>query len=82
MKTFSSTEVCKMAGVTYRQLDYWRTKGYIRPSTVSVAVGRNPGAGTHLRWTAEDVKRVRRIRAAFDELRELGIRFGRPVNAA
>jgi hypothetical protein len=78
MKTFSSAEVCKMVGITYRQLTYWRMQGYVRPSTVSDAVGRAPGSGVPLRWTPDDVKKVRRLKNAFDELRNLGVRFGRP----
>lgn len=29
--TFSSTEVCEKAGISFRQLDHWRSKGFVRP---------------------------------------------------
>lgn len=30
-RTFSSVQVCRAAGITYRQLDYWTRVGVLRP---------------------------------------------------
>lgn len=51
--TFSSGEVCRIANVTYRQLDYWTRRGYIRE------LNPLPGSGTNRRYSAEEMWRVR-----------------------
>jgi DNA-binding transcriptional MerR regulator len=56
---YSSLEVCRLTGVTYRQLDYWTRIGLIRPSFAQAH-----GSGTQRRWSPTDIARIRRIRLA------------------
>ena len=43
--TFRSTTVCRLAGITFRQLDYWARTGLIPPSVAA------RGSGTQRRYT-------------------------------
>jgi DNA-binding transcriptional MerR regulator len=56
--TYSSAQVCKLAGVTYRQLDYWVRQGLIEPTVAA------RGSGSKRRWTWDDIERARRLRLA------------------
>jgi DNA-binding transcriptional MerR regulator len=56
--TLSSVEVCRLTGVTYRQLDYWVRTGLVLPHTCA------RGSGTHRRWSDADLERVRRLKVA------------------
>lgn len=62
----TSGEVCERLGITYRQLDYWTTKGYVRPS-----VERATGPGSLRRWSHSDLEQVRHVRNAMSAPREL-----------
>lgn len=53
--TYSTTEVCRLTGATYRQLDYWARTGRI-PGQPSGSV---IGSGNRRRWTQADVDEVR-----------------------
>lgn len=53
-ETFSSHEVCKLAGITWRQLDYWTRTGVLTPSWRGVR-----GSGGKRRWTDADVYQAR-----------------------
>ena len=72
--------VCKIVGVTYRQLDYWARTGLVEPS-----VRKAGGSGTQRLYSFDDVVRVRvvkrlldtgvslqKVRLAIEELRALG----------
>lgn len=72
--------VCKIVGVTYRQLDYWARTGLVEPS-----VRKAGGSGTQRLYSFDDVVRVRvvkrlldtgvslqKVRLAIDELRAQG----------
>lgn len=59
--TFTGTEICRLTGVTYRQLDYWVRSHLIRPS---VAEAR--GSGTKRCYSAEDVRIIITIKRALD----------------
>lgn len=48
-QTFSTPEACRMAGVTYRQVDYWVREGLVSP------VVRARGSGTTRRFDSTDV---------------------------
>ena len=50
---YTSSEVCALAGVTYRQLDYWTRVGIVAPS-ISAAAGH----GSRRAWSAADVAAV------------------------
>lgn len=52
-QVFSSPEVCRLAGITYRQLDYWCRTGVITPMRVS------DGSGMPRRWATKQVDIIR-----------------------
>jgi hypothetical protein len=54
--TLSSKEVATQLGVSYRQLHFWVTKGWI-PGLVP------NGSGSQLRWTVEQVGTAQQIKA-------------------
>ena len=56
-ETYSTVEVCRMTGATYRQLDYWCRTGRIHGQPV----GRGTGSGNRRRWTPEQVAEARLI---------------------
>ena len=72
--------VCKIVGITYRQLDYWARTALVEPS-----VRRAEGSGTQRLYSFDDVVRLRvvkrlldtgvslqKVRLAVDELRAHG----------
>ncbi len=72
--------VCKIVGVTYRQLDYWARTGLVEPS-----VRKAGGSGTQRIYSFDDVVRLRvvkrlldtgvslqKVRLAIEELRARG----------
>lgn len=52
VRDLSSHEVIALAGISYRQLDYWTRVGYIDVPVVA------PGQGTQRRWTAPEAAQV------------------------
>jgi hypothetical protein len=54
--SFSGRELCDIAGITYRQLDYWARLGLLRPS---VADAR--GSGSRRRYGEADVEIARAV---------------------
>lgn len=52
--------------VTYRRIDYWVRRGYLRPANPG------PGSGHARRFTADDAVLV----ATIDELSKLGVALG------
>jgi DNA-binding transcriptional MerR regulator len=73
--------VCKIVGISYRQLDYWTTTGLITPS-----VRDAEGSGSQRLYAFEDIVQLRvikslldagvslqRIRAALEFVRERGL---------
>ncbi len=78
---YRGPNVCRIVGITYRQLDYWATTGLVKPS-VRDAVG----SGSQRLYSFEDILLLRiikrlldtgvslqRIRAAIDYVRERGL---------
>ena len=61
--TYTSAQVARMCGVSYRQLDYWCRAGLVAPSVREAA-----GQGSQRQWARGDLERVRRVAAA-SELR-------------
>lgn len=49
----NSTCVCEIAGITYRQLDYWARTGLLVPSARAAA-----GSGTQRGYTDDDILRA------------------------
>lgn len=51
---FSAVQACRLAGITYRQLDYWARSDLLRPSAAEAA-----GSGSARRYSALDVRILR-----------------------
>lgn len=51
--SYSTTEVVRKTGVSFRRLDYWDTTGLVRPSIREAA-----GPGSQRRYSDEDVAQV------------------------
>lgn len=76
MEAFTSPQVCRLTGVTYRELDYW-----VRTGTVAPTVVQAHGSGTQRRFSPSDVEAV----AIVASLRAAGVplvRCGRAVASA
>jgi DNA-binding transcriptional MerR regulator len=58
---FRGPQVCKLVGITYRQLDYWARTGLLRPS---IADAR--GSGTQRRYSYRDVLELKVIKRLLD----------------
>jgi DNA-binding transcriptional MerR regulator len=73
-ETYSTVEVCRLTGATYRQLDYWCRTGRISGQPV----GRGTGSGHRRRWTQAQVAEAtllyvasRYVNATLDEAVEI-----------
>lgn len=53
--TYSSADVCRATGATYRQVDHWARTGRIPGQD------HGPGYGGRRQWTPEQVERVRQL---------------------
>lgn len=75
--------VCKIVGITYRQLDYWTTTGL-----VAASVRNAEGSGSQRLYAFEDIVQLKvikrlldtgvslqRIRSAIDFIRDRGLSF-------
>lgn len=51
--TFSTTQACRLAGITYRQIDYYDRSGLIDPTQPA------RGSGSQRRWTSREVDALR-----------------------
>ncbi len=58
---FRGPQVCKIVGITYRQLDYWARTDLIRPSIADAA-----GSGTQRRYGYRDVVELKVIKNLLD----------------
>ena len=58
---FRGPQVCKIVGITYRQLDYWARTNLIRPS---IADAR--GSGTQRRYSYRDLVELKVIKGLLD----------------
>ena len=58
---FRGPQVCKIVGITYRQLDYWARTDLIRPS---IADAR--GSGTQRRYSYRDLVELKVIKSLLD----------------
>lgn len=79
--TYSTREAVDLAGVSYRQADYWIRRGLVEPAVNPV------GSGTRRRWTVEDVLALRVVhllmvhRVPFDTIHEVlsGLGSSKPL---
>jgi len=53
--TYSTAEVSRITGCSYRQLDYW-----IRTGIIEIRYGAH-GSGSRRRWTEAEVERLERV---------------------
>lgn len=80
LEGYRGPAVCKIVGITYRQLDYWARTGLVNPS-----VRQADGSGTQRLYSFDDIVQLRvvkrlvdtgvslqRVRLAIDELRDRG----------
>lgn len=58
---FSGPQVCRLAGVTYRQLDYWARTELVTPSIQEAA-----GSGSKRTYSYSDVLEVKVIKSLLD----------------
>lgn len=69
--TYSTADVCRLVGVSFRMVDYWIRREVIRPSVEA------RGAGTHRRFIDRDVVEVRvavglrRLGVGLDEIADV-----------
>ena len=56
-KTYSSKEVCKIIGITYKQLDYYDRTDFIKPS-----ITRADGYGTRRMYSFNDLMKLKVIK--------------------
>lgn len=69
---YTSDEACRLAGISYRQLDYWVRQAIIRPTQAA------RGTGSARRWSPTEVVQLRMMR----ELREAGVSLQKIRRAA
>jgi DNA-binding transcriptional MerR regulator len=58
---FSGPQVCRLTGVTYRQLDYWDRTGLVQPSLVAAK-----GSGSKRTYSYGDILEVKVIKSLLD----------------
>src|SRR4051812_46358980 len=58
---FRGPQVCKIVGITYRQLDYWARTDLIRPSIADAK-----GSGTQRRYSYSDLVELKVIKSLLD----------------
>src|SRR5580704_6588107 len=59
--SFRGPQVCKIVGITYRQLDYWARTGLLRPSLADAK-----GSGSQRRYSYEDVVELKVVKQLLD----------------
>ncbi|HZN16535.1 MAG TPA: MerR family transcriptional regulator [Acidimicrobiales bacterium] len=58
---FRGPQVCKIVGITYRQLDYWARTDLLRPS-----ISEAKGSGTQRRYSYTDLLELKVIKQLLD----------------
>lgn len=58
---FSGPDACTLAGISYRQLDYWARTDFVRPSLNDAA-----GSGTSRRYSHGDIVKLNIVKALLD----------------
>lgn len=61
MQGYRAPQVCKLAGITYRQLDYWDRTGLLQPSLIAAQ-----GSGTQRLYSFSDLVQLRMIKGLLD----------------
>ena len=69
---FSSTRTAEIAGITYRQLDYWAREDIVRPSLTKAS-----GSGSRRLYSYRDLLELRVIKTLLDSgIKLQGVRKG------
>jgi DNA-binding transcriptional MerR regulator len=58
---YSGPEVCRVVGITYRQLDYWARTNLVRPSLADAK-----GSGSRRRYSYRDLLELKAIKRLLD----------------
>ena len=58
---YSGPDVCRVVGITYRQLDYWARTDLVRPSLADAR-----GSGTQRRYSYQDLVRLKVVKSLLD----------------
>lgn len=58
---YRAPQVCKIVGITYRQLDYWARTDLLQPSVAAAA-----GSGSQRRYSFGDVVQLRVVKRLLD----------------
>jgi DNA-binding transcriptional MerR regulator len=58
---YRGPQVCKVVGITYRQLDYWARTDLLRPS-----ISEAKGSGTQRRYSYQDLLELKVIKRLLD----------------
>jgi DNA-binding transcriptional MerR regulator len=58
---FGGPQVCKIVGISYRQLDYWARTDLVRPSLADAK-----GSGTQRRYSYRDLVRLKVVKSLLD----------------
>lgn len=61
-RTFTSAEVCQLAGITYKQIHHWTVRGFLDPDQAHDLDG-NSGSGYSRAWTEHEAIRAREMAA-------------------
>jgi DNA-binding transcriptional MerR regulator len=61
MSDFRGPQVCKIVGITYRQLDHWARTDLLRPSVIDAS-----GSGSQRRYSYRDLVELRTIKQMLD----------------
>jgi len=59
---YSSHQVAKAVGISYRQLDHW-----VRVGTIRLEHGCCPGSGQRRRWSQAEVDRLREMVVRYND---------------
>jgi DNA-binding transcriptional MerR regulator len=58
---FRGPQVCKIVGITYRQLDYWARTDLLRPSLTDAS-----GSGSQRRYSYQDIVELKVVKQLLD----------------
>lgn len=58
---YRAPQVCRLIGISYRQLDYWARTGLLRPSVQEAS-----GSGSQRRYSFDDLVQLRVIKSLLD----------------
>lgn len=60
-RTYGTSEICRLIGISLRQLEYWVLIGVVKP------IHEQRGAKSYKRFSGDDVEFLRRVKALTDQ---------------